>query len=436
MIRIGRRQFTAGLGASLLAGPLLGFLAGGEARAATTTARAKRLIVFFTPNGTVPRMWRPSGTGTGFTFPQGSILEPLARHSSQLLVLDGIDFAGISNHEAGMAAMLTGTTSTQGATGGMSVDQFVARQLGSNTRFQSLEFGVQTSAWGAQRQTRISYSAPGVFVSPEDSPANAFQRVFGGMSGGGSTAETLLQRRLSMLDLARQELKDLSMRVGTEEKHKLEQHLESFRQVERGLTGGGTTTPTTSCTQPQAPLAMDYRANANFPAVGRAQMDLMVSALACGLTRVASLQWAHTVAPQVFSWLSASESHHELSHKGDSNTAGVAAFVRCERWFAEQFAYLLDALKARPDLEGGGSLLDTSLVLWAKELGDSRLHSCRSVPFLLAGGAGGYFRMGRALQYTAAPHQKLLTSVCHAMGLPIEGFGDVSLSKGPLDGLV
>jgi hypothetical protein len=165
-------------------------------------------------------------------------------------------------------------------------------------------------------------------------------------------------------------------------------------------------------------------------------MDLMVSALACGLTRVASLQWAHTVAPQVFSWLSASESHHELSHKGDSNTAGVAAFVKCERWFAEQFAYLLDALKARPDMEGGGSLLDTSLVLWAKELGDSRLHSCRSVPFLLAGGAGGYFRMGRSLQYTAAPHQKLLTSVCHAMGLPIEGFGDVSLSTGPLDGLV
>jgi hypothetical protein len=114
----------------------------------------------------------------------------------------------------------------------------------------------------------------------------------------------------------------------------------------------------------------------------------------------------------------------------------VAAFVKCERWFAEQFAYLLDALKARPDLEGGGSLLDTSLVLWAKELGDSRLHSCRSVPFLLAGGAGGYFRMGRSLQYSAVPHQKLLTSVCHAMGLPIEGFGDVSVSKGPLDGLV
>ncbi len=435
MIRIGRRHFTAGLGASLLAGSLLDFLAGGEARAATPTARAKRLIVFFTPNGTVPRMWRPSGTGTGFTLAPGSILEPLARHNSQLLILDGIDFAGVSNHEAGMAAMLTGVVSGQGATGGMSVDQFVARQLGSTTRFQSLEFGVQTSAWGAQRQTRISYSAPGVFVSPEDSPANAFQRVFGSMGGGGSTADTLLKRRLSMLDLARQELKDLSTRVGTEEKHKLEQHLESFRQVERGLTGEGTT-PTTSCTQPQAPLAMDYRANANFPAVGRAQMDLMVSALACGLTRVASLQWAHTVAPQVFSWLSASESHHELSHKGDSNTAGVAAFVKCERWFAEQFAYLLDALKARPDLEGGGSLLDTSLVLWAKELGDSRLHSCRSVPFLLAGGAGGYFRMGRSLQYTAAPHQKLLTSVCHAMGLPIEGFGDVSLSTGPLDGLV
>jgi hypothetical protein len=435
MVRIGRRQFIAGLGASLLAGPLLNSLSGGEAQAATP-ARAKRLIVFFTPNGTVPRLWRPLGLGLDFLLPQGSILEPLARHRSQLLILDGIDFAGVSNHEAGMAAMLTGGGSAQSASGGMSIDQFIARQVGGDTRFQSLEFGVQTSAWGALRQTRISYSAPGVFVSPEDSPANAYQRLFGSLGGGREKLDRAVQRRLSMLDVAREELKDLSQRVGAEERHKLEQHLEALRQVERGLTGDGTKGPTPSCPEPQAPLAMDHRANANFPAVGRAQMDLMVSALACGLTRVASLQWSHTVAPQVFSWLGVNESHHELSHKGDTNLPGVAAFAKCERWFSEQFAYLLDALAARPDLEGGGSLLDTSLVLWAKELGDSRLHSCRSVPFILAGGAGGYFRMGRALQFSGAPHQRLLTSVCHAMGVPIEAFGDATQSRGPLDGLL
>ncbi|HSP77111.1 MAG TPA: DUF1552 domain-containing protein, partial [Myxococcaceae bacterium] len=178
------------------------------------------------------------------------------------------------------------------------------------------------------------------------------------------------------------------------------------------------------------------RANDGFPAVGRAQMELLVSALACGLTNVASLQWSHTVAPQVFTWLGVGEGHHELSHKDDANTRGVADFVKCERWFAEQLAYLLDALEARPDLETGGTLLDSTLVLWAKELGDSRLHNCRSVPFVLAGGSQCSLRFGRSLRFNGAPHQQLLTSVCHALGVGIDTFGDATRGSGPLAGLV
>jgi len=181
---------------------------------------------------------------------------------------------------------------------------------------------------------------------------------------------------------------------------------------------------------------MDAMANANFPAVGKAQMDLMVSALTCGMTRVASLQWSHTVAPQVFTWLGVGEAHHELSHKDDSNTAGLSQLVKCERWFAQQFAYLLQSLKSRPDLETGGNMLDSTLVVWAKELGDSRMHDCRSVPFIVAGGSQSYFRFGRYLRYSSVPHQKLLTSVCHALGVPLDTFGDANRSTGPLDGLV
>ncbi|MGZ3460147.1 MAG: DUF1552 domain-containing protein [Archangium sp.] len=429
MIRIGRRQFTAGLGASLLAAPLLRMLSG-EAQAATPLA--KRLIVVFTPNGTVHRFWRPSGTETDFTFPAGTILEPLTRHIPNLLVCEGIDFVGVDNHEAGMANMLTGGGTASNPSGGQSVDQYLAGQIGQSSRFQSLEFGVQTSLWGAMTSTRMSYSAPGVFVSPEDNPRNAFQRIFGAIGGDSTTADKLLRRRKSMLDLVRGELNDLSQRVGAEEKHKLEQHLEALRLTEKGLE----TATLSGCSAPPAPASMDVTSYDNFPALGRAQTDLMVSALACGMTRVASLQWAHTVAPQVFTWMSEGESHHELSHKDDSNTAGLAELVKCERWFSEQFAYLLDALKSRPDLEGGGSLLDTSLVVWAKELGDSRLHNCRSVPFVLAGGANSAFRFGRYLQYSSAPHQKLLTSVCQALGVNIDTFGDTTKASGPLDGLV
>jgi hypothetical protein len=418
------------MGASLLAAPLLRMLSG-EAHAATPVA--KRLIVFFTPNGTVHRFWRPTGTETSFSFPAGSMLEPLNPHLANLLVCDGLDFVDVDNHEAGMANMLTGGGTAQSASGGLSVDQFVASRIGQSSRFQSLEFGVQTSPWGAARSTRMSYSAPGIFVSPEDNPRNAFQRLFGALGGDSSTADKLTRRRKSMLDLVRGELNDLSQRVGAEEKHKLAQHLEALRQTERALTEP---VALPGCPSATAPVAMDAMANANFPAVGRAQMDLMVSALTCGMTRVASLQWSHTVAPQVFTWMGVGEAHHELSHKDDANTGGLADFVKCERWFAEQFAYLLEALKSRPDMEGGGTMLDSTLVVWAKELGDSRLHNCRSVPFVLAGGANSYFRFGRYLRYSGASHQKLLTSVCHALGVSLDAFGDAARSTGPLPGLV
>jgi hypothetical protein len=430
MKRFGRRQFTAGLGVSLLASPLLRLLSG-EAHAATPGPR--RLLVVFTPNGTVHRHWRPTGADSDFTFPAGGMLEPLNRHRPNLLVLDGLDFVDADNHDPGMAHMLTGSGTARDVTGGMSIDQYVASQLGEGTRFKSLEFGVQTSLWGAARSTRMSYSAPGLFVSPEDVPVNAYQRLFGPLTGGASALEKQVRRRKSLLDLARTDLNALAQRVGAEEKQRLDQHLEALRQTEKGLTGP---TIVDGCALPETPISVNAQANAQFPLVGRMQMDMMVSALACGMTRVASLQWSHTIAPQVFTWTGASEAHHELSHKDDANTAGIQDFVKCERWFAEQFAYLLDALKARPDLENGGTLLDSTIVLWAKELGDSRLHNCRSVPFVVAGGARSGFRFGRYLRYTNAPHQKLLTSICRALGLPLETFGDAARSMGTLDGLV
>jgi len=426
-----RRDFTAGLGISLLASPLLRVLGGGEAHAATPLPR--RLIVVFTPNGTVHRHWRPTGGKQDFVFPVGGMLEPLNRHRANLLVCDGLDFVDVDNHDAGMANMLTGGGTAQNPSGGLSIDQYVASKIGEGSRFKSLEFGVQTSLWGASKSTRMSYSAPGVFVSPEDVPRNAYQRLFGALGGDTSAAEKQLRRRKSMLDLVRTEMNGLSEQVGAEEKRRLDQHLEALRQTEKGLV---TPISTDGCATPEVPIAVNAQANEQFPLVGRMQMDLMVSALACGMTRVASLQWSHTVAPQVFSWAGSSEAHHELSHKDDSNTAGIADFVRCERWFAEQFSYLIEALKARPDLEGGGTMLDSTLVLWAKELGDSRLHNCRSVPFVLAGGARSGFRFGRYLRYTNASHQKLLTSICQAMGISIEAFGDPSRSSGTLDGLV
>jgi len=153
-------------------------------------------------------------------------------------------------------------------------------------------------------------------------------------------------------------------------------------------------------------MAMDKYANASFPAIGKAQMDLLVTALACGLTKVASIQWAHTVSPHVFTWAGVTQGHHDLSHMDDSNVAGVQSFVKAERWYTEQFAYLLTQLKSLPEPGGAGTMLDNTLVVWCKELGDGRLHDGKSVPFVLAGKANGFLLKHQRCPRSSLPAQR------------------------------
>ncbi|MEZ4452274.1 MAG: DUF1552 domain-containing protein [Nannocystaceae bacterium] len=424
-----RRQLLRGLGIGLCAAPFLASLA--RPRRAAAAGVAKRLVIFFTPNGTVPAHWTPTGGETDFAFAAGSILEPTEAIRDQLIIVGGLDFFGADNHEGGMAAMLTANGAAGHESAGMSIDQYVAKKLAAPTRFASLELGVQTSAWGGGVQTRMSYSAPGTFVTPDDDPAHVFTRLFGDFSGGDAEAMKLQARRARVVDLLVDEAKSLRGRLGADERPKLDAHLDALAQVEKGIAGG-----VNGCALPEAPGALSPYDNAAFPDVGKVQMDLLATALACDLTRVASIQWSHTVSPMVPSWLGISDGHHSLSHIDDSNVAGVQQFVAAERWFAEQFVYFVQKLADTPEPGGEGSMLDNSLVLWTKEMGDSRAHVCKGVPFVIAGKAGGHFgSTGRYLQFPGESHGKLMVSVCQAMGLTNDSFGDPSYGTGGLSGL-
>ncbi len=425
---VRRRHFLQLAGAGLVAAPFLGLLRSRRVRAAGSVA--KRFVVFFSPNGIVHSHWRPSGSGTDFSFPAGSILEPLTPHKDSLIVMDGLNFFQADNHEGGMTAMLTCKGSAGSVGGGASIDQYIAAQLDNSTKFKSLELGVQTSPWGGFAQTRMCYSSPGQFVTPDDNPGHVYDRMFGDLLGGEDEAAKLRDRRQRVIDLLTDETKALRAEVGNEERYKLDAHLDALASVEQGLQAGG------SCAPPvMAPPIGNAMIDTAIPDVTKAQIDLAVTGLACGLTNVVTIQLSHTVSPSVFSWVDGiNEGHHALSHIDDSNVAGVAQFAACERWSAEQFAYLLAQLEALPEPGGEGTMLDNSVVLWAKEMGDSRQHQCIDVPFVLAGG-GGYFKTGQYLSFDGEPHNKLMVSICHAMGLSNDTFGEASFGAGPLAGL-
>ena len=278
----------------------------------------------------------------------------------------------------------------------------------------------------------MSYSAPHSYVTPDDRPANVFGRLFGDVSLNDQARMKIRANRRSVLDLLRNDIQDIRSRTTTSQARKLDEHLEAIRRLEIQFQEP----QLNSCSVPSDIGLPNPYQNDSFPLVGAQQMELLVNALACDMTRVASLQWSHTVSPIVFSWLGHSEGHHSLSHAGDGNIQGVSDFIAAERWFAEQFLNLVTQLESRSDPLGPGTLLDNSIVLWAKEMGDSRLHVCESVPFVLAGGGNFPFARNRYLQTGGAAHNQLLVSISQAMGLSNNTFGDPQAPQGPLEGLV
>ena len=425
-----RRDFLTSTGAALLAGPFLQALQK-PARAQQAGAPAKRLLIFFTPNGTIPHLWRPEGEENDFRFTPDGMLTPLSDYRDDLLILDGINFLTGSNHEGGMAAMLTNGDGPGSISGGMSVDQFIASRIGQESRFPSLELGVLTDPWGASIQTRMCYRGVEEFIHPDSDPRSVYRRLFGGVDQDAAALERLRLRRRSVLDLVLGELNDIRGRVGAIERIKLDQHLNAIRSVERTLFPDDEN----ACDSPPSPGRLnkdDYAAGAQLL---RAQSDLALTTLACNLSPVVTIQLSHTVSPAVFSWVGNSEGHHTLSHAADGNADHIGQLRDAERWCAEQFAYLIDGLKAIPQPAGDGSLFDDTLILWVKELGDSRLHVCESVPFIFAGPAGGFLRPGRYLRYPGVSHSQLLVSLCQAFGIEVESFGDPNTGLGGLGSL-
>ncbi|WP_437310492.1 DUF1552 domain-containing protein [Sorangium sp. So ce388] len=441
--RLDRRTFLRGAGGLAVALPFLDAMSG----SASAVEFPKRFVVFFTGLGTVKKAWQPTGTETAFEL--GEILAPLSPYRDKLLVIEGVDMESAYNgpgdpHQQGIGQALTGTELQEGTLfpyacdpaalvgwgGGISVDQLLAARLGQRTRLASLELGVQVQY--ANVSSRISYLGPGQPVPPEDDPRAVFDRLFNDLSADPADLARRRALRRRVLGSVMEDYGSLSRQLGGEDRQKLEHHLEAVSEIEKrldapGLLGG-------ACAVPELGERLDVYANDNFPAIGRLQMDLLAMALACDLTRIASIQWSATQAGKVFTWLGQSDTHHALSHSSPGHQAKQQQLVDIGRWQAEQLAYLLGKLDAVP--EGAGTLLDNTIVLWCTDISAGQSHSRRDMPYVIAGRAGGALRTGRFLSYAGDPHNNLLVALCNAMGVDVSTFGNPAYCTGPLPGLL
>lgn len=442
MKRLSRRHLLRGAAGIAVGLPFL--------EAMSDSARAdvfpKRFLVWFTSFGQVKSAWLPTGSETNFTL--GPVLSPLEAHKSDLLILEGVDMESAYHgpgdpHQTGISHALTGTemqvgdlfpyacnaNASVGWGGGISVDQYLASKIVDPIKFPSIEFGVQVQY--ANASSRMIYAGPGQPVPPEDDPWKNFDRIFGDMRLDPTELTKKRDKRHHVLDAVQGDYKALAKRLGKEDKFKVDNHLAALDKIAVQLDApaaiGG------ECAAPYLGTPIDIYANDNYPAIANLQLDLLAMSLACDVTRIASVQWSTTQAGKVFSWLGQTETHHSLSHSGESDTAKQNQLVEIGNWHAAQLAYLISALKAIP--EGNGSVFDNTLILWCTDIARGNTHARRDMPYVLAGGAGGYFKTGRYLKYAGDYHNNLLVSIVNAMGIPDVSFGNPAYCTGPLPGL-
>lgn len=477
---LSRRNFLQGLGVSAAMSPLIPLMnASGQEGLVP-----KRLLLFYTPDGVAARAWnqavdwKPAGSETDFTLHR--IHEPLNAFKSKLVIPWGLTLtcAGAGEpHAHGMAGLWTGSTlhpphddvNFDGGNGartgwgsGPSIDQIVAAASGGDapyavaadavaqeTRYRTVELGVQTS--NPTSLNRMIYKGDKQPLHPENNPRAAFDRLFDGVteSTGGPAPATPQQdvaltrevrEKKAIVDLLKSDMGRLRARLGAEEYSKLDAHLEGLLTLEQRLgvepTGGGSGGMVTlGCSIPEAPVPGTSvgglgGGGANFTSDIPQMIDIVTHALACDVTRVASLQLSYGFSNVTHTWLGHNIAHHTMSHDGADRREELQ---QVDTWYATQFAYLLEKMDSIK--EGEGTLLDNTLIVWGRELGNTA-HQFERTPLVIAGGARSGLRMGRYLDVDRQPTAKLLVSIANMMGVETDSVGNIAANSGPLAGLV
>ena len=446
-----RRHFLRGLGATIALPAFASLAPAALAKAvakpglATTAGGAPlRTAFIFFPNGAIPSAWWPESDGDSFKpSPTLAPLDPVRRHLQVLGGLDhkeavgGVDGGG--DHARGNAVFLTGVRLKKSATdirAGVSIDQVIARTVGHQTRFPSLELtcdvvrnsGACDSGYACAYQHNISWRSASMPMAAEPNPRMVFERLFGSGDRGQRIAN--LRRRQaeqhSVLDHVLEDARGMQRRLGRRDRDKLDEYLTGVREIEtrieRAERLGSAKDPGVD-TPPGIPS--DHAQHIQL------MYDMMVLAFQTDSTRVASLLLAHDGSNRSFPEIGIPEGHHDLSHHFNSEEK-IRKVAEIDRWYVVQFARFLRRLETTRDVDGR-SLLDNSMIVYGGGNADANRHTHSNLPLVLAGGGGGTLNPGRYVQHGSKPTTNLFLSLADRMGVTgLERFGD---STGRLAGI-
>jgi hypothetical protein len=422
---LSRRAVLRGAGAAL-ALPLLDAMSPALAQSAGPKP-AHRFQTVYVPNGMAMEYWSPSTTGRDFELTP--ILKPLASYRDKMLVLSGLNANWNIAHAGAGGSFLTGVTrggrNEVEILADVSVDQLLARQLGSETQLSSLELSMDAPALAGACTVNLScvythtlsWRNPTEPLPTEHNPRAVFERLFG---DSGSTSPNVRQARLgqqaSILDAVLGKLARLEHQLGASDRHLVESYTESIRNIERRIQKAEE-----QIGQDLPELAQP----AGVPPVYEEHMELMqdlqVLALQTDLTRVITFMMSKEQSARPYPQIGVPDAHHPLSHH-NNNPQLVEKMSHINTHHTTLFARYLDKLAAIP--EGDGNLLDNMTLLYGCGISNSTIHSGVNLPVLLVGGGAGWLPGGQHIQFDNNPTMAdLLVTLMDKFSYPVDRIG-------------
>jgi hypothetical protein len=429
-----RRHFLRGAGVALALPWMESLPVFAADSAAASNKPPLRFAVIYFSNGVDPKRWWAKGSGASMEF--GEAAQDLAPIREDIVFLKGLynhqAYLNPSPHMGRMANMLSGAMVSSNPAEirvGTTMDQVLAKEIGGRTPVASMALGIEPNELRLEDGLSMIYGSNVSWVSPtkpapkEIYPARTFDALVGDGKG----------RRMdrSILDAVLSDAQSLEPKISTTDRTKLEEYLESVRDIEKRIDRAAKEErlegwrPT--ITKPNMPRPKDEIPQ-NVPDHMKLMLDLIVLAFQMDKTRIITCMLNNDLSQMNFKFIPGVNGalHLDLTHNG-KNPALQAMYLKTNQFHHQQFTYLVQRLKAID--EGGQSLLDNSLLMFASNLHDGDAHEADQMPIVLAGKAGGLIKTGRAMDFFEKGNENrracsLYLSVMDCMGVRLDRFGD------------
>ena len=386
-----------------------------------------RLGVLFAGNGFHSKEWWAKGEGKNMEL--GKVLAPLTDFREKMLFIRGLYNAEALKgniHSSMTGNLLSGAPLASGGEikSGTSVDQLLAQRYGRGTKVPSLVLGCEQSNPSVHKNysmlysSHISWSSPTTPTPLELYPALAFDQLFKDSASKGDK---------SVLDAVLADAKDVRRGISTRDQQKLDEYLDSVREVEQRIENAGKrgelqgwrpTLAKPNIPRPAEGIPQDIGEHMKL------MCDIMVLAFQTDTTRLCTLKLNNDHSSLRFPNLGVDYMIHDLLSHSDT-----ADWLKVNQFFVQQLGYIarkLDAIQ-----EGPRTALDNSMLVFCSSMLTGN-HIANQLPVVVLGCGGGRIKGGRVLDYLDKPDRqmcRLHLSLMDKMGVRPATFGD---AKAPL----